>query len=176
MKKHRIVIVVLVLLAAVSLSLAQADKHQGKQSQTMTGQSGQAHTMITPSEVKWAPAPPFLPAGAQAAILAGDPSKAGRLFTLRLKMPDGYKIPPHWHPTDENVTVLEGTFVMGVGEKLDQAAAREMPVGSFARMPKGLRHYAWAKGETVVQVHGVGPFEITYVNPADDPRKLTKKQ
>jgi Domain of unknown function (DUF4437) len=176
MKKHQIVIVVLVLLAAVSLSLAQADKHKGMKTQAMSGKAGQAHTMITPNDVKWGPAPPFLPAGAQLAILDGDPSKAGRPFVLRIKMPDGYKVPPHWHPVDENITVIEGVFMMGVGEKFDQGAAREMTVGSYARMPKGLRHYAWAKGETVVQAHGAGPFEITYVNPTDDPRRLTKKQ
>jgi hypothetical protein len=82
---------------------------------------------------------------------------------------------PHWRPTDENVTTLEGVFMMGVGSKFDQAAAREMPVGSYAKMPEGLRHYSSAKGETTIQVHGVGPFEITYVNPADDPRKQAKK-
>jgi hypothetical protein len=175
MKKRQIGIVVFVLIAAVSLNLARADKNNGMKAQTVMGRAGQAHTMIKPNEIKWAPAPPSLPAGAQAAILDGDPSKAGRPFTLRLKMPDGYKIPPHWHPTDENVTTLEGVFMMGVGAKFDRAAAREMPVGAYAKMPEGLRHYASAKGETIIQVHGVGPFEITYVAPADDPRKQAKK-
>ncbi len=119
-------------------------------------------------------APPSFPAGAQMAVLSGDPSKAGP-FTIRAKFPDGYKIMPHWHPTDENVTVLEGSFAMGTGEKFDQSAAHEMTVGSFVRMPKGTRHYAWAKGETVIQVHADGPFVITYVNPNDDPRKQVKK-
>jgi hypothetical protein len=175
MKKFRIGIVVLVPLVVVSLGLAQADKYKGMKSHTMTGQSGQSHTMVTPNEIKWGMAPPSYPAGAQVAILDGDPSKAGRPFTLRLKMPDGYKVPPHWHPTDENVTTLEGVLMVGVGDKFDQAAEREMPVGSYAKMTKGLRHYGSAKGETIVQVHGVGPFEITYVNPADDPRKQAKK-
>jgi hypothetical protein len=158
------------------MSLAQADKNKEMKAQIITGRAVQSHTVVTPNDIKWGPGPSFLPAGAQMAILDGDPSKAGRPFTLRLKMPDGYKIPPHWHPVDENVTTLGGVLMMGVGEKFDQAATREMPLGAYAKMPKGLRHYASARGETTVQVHGVGPFEITYVNPADDPRKLTKKQ
>ena len=89
-------------------------------------------------------------------------------------MPDGYKIPPHWHPTDERIVVLQGTLGMGMGEKFDAGAGRELPAGSYAVMPAGARHFAWAKGETVIQVSAVGPFEITYVNPADDPRKTPK--
>jgi hypothetical protein len=174
MKKHRIGMVVLVFLAAVSLSLAQGGKDKATKSQTATGKAEQSHTMITPNDVKWGPVPPALPPGAQIAVLSGDPSKAAP-FTIRLKAPDGYKIMPHWHPTDENVTVLEGTFVMGVGEKFDEAAAHAMPVGSFVRMPKEMRHYAMAKGQAVVQVHAVGPFVFNYVNPNDDPRKQAKK-
>ena len=174
MKKYRIDIVVFVLLAAVSLSLAQGDKDKARKVRTMYVKSQQTHTMIAPNDVKWGPAPPSLPAGAQFAVLSGDPTKAGP-FTIRLKAPDGYKIMPHWHPTDENVTVLEGTFVMGIGEKFDEAAAHKMTAGSFVTMPKGTRHYALAKGETVVQVHSVGPFVINYVNPNDDPRKQASK-
>jgi quercetin dioxygenase-like cupin family protein len=174
MKKYQIGIVVLALLSAVSLGLAQGDKDKAKKSQAATGKAEQSHTMITPNEVKWGPAPPALPPGAQIAVISGDPSKA-EPFTIRLKAPDGYKIMPHWHPTDENVTVLEGTFLMGTGEKFDEAAAHAMPVGSFVRMPKGTRHFAMAKGETVVQVHAVGPFVFNYVNPSDDPRKQAKK-
>src|SRR5262249_35097762 len=103
------------------------------------------------------------------------PTKSGRPFTIRLKTPDGYKMPPHWHPTDENMVVLEGAMVMGMGEKVDQASAKELSAGAFARFPKKTPHYGWSKGETITQVYGIGPFEISYVNPADDPRKLTKK-
>ena len=174
MKKHQVSMVVLVLLAAVSLGLAQGGKDKAKKSQAATGKAEQSHTVITPNDVKWGPVPPALPPGAQIAVLSGDPSKA-EPFTIRLKAPDGYKIMPHWHPTDENVSVLEGTFVMGIGEKFDEAAAHEMSVGSFVRMPKGTRHFAMAKGQTVVQVHAVGPFVINYVNPNDDPRKQAKK-
>jgi len=174
MKKYQIGIVALVLLATVTLGLAQGGKDEAKTAQAAAGKSEQPHTMITPNDVKWGPVLPALPAGAQIAVLSGDPSKA-EPFTIRLKAPNGYKIMPHWHPTDENVTVLEGTFAMGVGEKFDEAAAHEMPVGSFVRMPKGTRHYAMAKGETVVQVHAIGPFVFNYVNPNDDPRKQARK-
>jgi quercetin dioxygenase-like cupin family protein len=174
MKKYRIDIVIIVLLAAATLSLAQGDKDNAKKIRTVYVKVKQHHTMIAPNDVKWGPAPPSLPAGAQLAVLSGDPTKAGP-FTIRLKAPDGYKIMPHWHPTDENVTVLEGTFVMGIGEKFDEAAAHEMTAGSFITMPKGTRHYALAKGETVVQVHSVGPFVVNYVNPNDDPRKQAIK-
>lgn len=172
MRKYQICIGALVLSAAVSLSLAQADKDKVKMA--MTGKAQQSHMIVTPDDLKWGPAPPGFPAGAQLAVLSGDPSKTGQ-FTVRLKAPDGYKIMPHWHPTDELVTVIEGTLMIGVGEKFDQAAAHEMTVGSFARMPKEMRHYAWTKGETVVQINGLGPFEIIYVNPSDDPRKQAKK-
>ena len=169
MKKYQLCLLVLVLLAAVSLSLAQTDNHTGATHQGAG--TPKPHIMLTPDQLQWGPAPPALPAGAQLAVLAGDPSKAGVPFTIRAKFPDGYKVPPHWHPEDENVVVLEGTLVMGMGDKIDPAAQHEMTAGSFASMPKGAHHVAWAKGETVIQVYGIGPFAITYVNPADDPRK-----
>jgi quercetin dioxygenase-like cupin family protein len=128
------------------------------------------HVKVRPDDIKWGPAPPGLPAGAQAAVLMGDPGKAAP-YVIRAKLPDGYKVPPHWHPTDENVTVLKGTFLAGKGDKFNADAAESLPAGSFVCMPKGMRHFAIAKGETIIQVHGIGPFDITYVNPADDPRK-----
>jgi hypothetical protein len=142
--------------------------------QEKSGHADQDHVMIRPEALKWGPAPPALPAGAQMAVLAGDPSMKGMPFVIRAKLPDGYKIPPHWHPSDENVTVLKGTLLVGRGEKLDPAKMEELPAGSFMRMPKEMRHCAMAKGETVIQVHGIGPFEITYVNAADDPRSKSK--
>ena len=128
------------------------------------------HVLVRPDDIKWLPAPPGLPAGAKVAVLAGDPSKTGP-YVIRAKLPDGYKIAPHWHPTDENVTVIYGTLMVGKGDKFNAAASEAMPVGSFMRMPKDMRHFAWTKGETIIQVHGMGPFEINYVNAADDPRK-----
>jgi hypothetical protein len=128
------------------------------------------HVMVRPDDIKWGPSPSALPAGAKAAVLSGDPSKAAS-YVLRLKLPDGYRVPPHWHPTDENVTVIKGTFMVSKGDKFNSDASEAMPAGSFVRMPKEMRHFAWAKGETIIQVHGIGPFEINYVNAADDPRK-----
>lgn len=129
------------------------------------------HIVVRPADVKWGPAPPGLPAGAEAAVLLGDPGKTGAPYVIRAKLPDGYKVPPHWHSTDENVTVIQGTLVVGKGEKFTTAGAMPLPVGSFMRMPKEMRHFAFAKGETIIQVHGIGPFDIHYVNAADDPRK-----
>jgi quercetin dioxygenase-like cupin family protein len=135
-----------------------------------TGHADKAHVMVTPSDIKWGPAPPSLPAGAQVAALVGDPGKAGP-YVMRIKLPDGYKIPPHWHPSDENVTVLKGTLMVGKGDTFSSAASKPLPAGSYMRMPKQMHHFAWAKGETILQLHGIEPFQITYINPSDDPRK-----
>ncbi|HZZ77805.1 MAG TPA: cupin domain-containing protein [Gemmataceae bacterium] len=129
------------------------------------------HVVVKAGSIKWGPAPPSLPAGAKAAILVGDPTKSGTPYVLRVMLPDGYKIAPHWHPHDENATVLKGTLLIGTGEKFDASKMEELPAGSYMRMPKTMRHFAAAKGETILQLHGVGPFAINYVNPADDPRK-----
>jgi quercetin dioxygenase-like cupin family protein len=132
---------------------------------------GQAkdHGFLSSADFKWGPAPASLPPGAQAALLEGNPAKEGP-FTLRLRMPDGYRIPPHYHPAVEHVTVLQGTFVLGMGEKVTADGEKALGAGSFAFMPAGMRHFARTQGDTVIQLHGVGPWEITYVNPADDPR------
>jgi hypothetical protein len=132
------------------------------------------HIKVKPDAVKWGPAPPGLPAGAQAAVLTGDPTKNGP-HVIRVKFPDGYKVPAHWHPVDENVTVIQGALLIGEGEKFDESKLDELPAGSYMRMPKTMRHFARMKGETILQLHGTEPFEITYVNPADDPRKAEKK-
>jgi quercetin dioxygenase-like cupin family protein len=122
------------------------------------------------SSIKWEAAPPSLPKGAQIAVLAGDPSKDGP-YVLRLKLPDRYVVPAHHHPTAENVTIVSGTFYAGMGDKVDQAKAAAFKPGGFASLPANMNHFAWASGETVVQVHGNGPFAIVYANPADDPAK-----
>ena len=128
------------------------------------------HTVVAGDAVKWGPAPPSLPPGAQAAVLLGSPAKEGP-FVLRLKFPAGFTVPPHRHSKDELVTVIAGRFVIASGEKLDRASLKPLPPGSFAHLPAGMPHYAWAEVETVVQINGVGPFDVTYVDPADDPRK-----
>lgn len=122
------------------------------------------------SEMKWGTGPASLPPGAQFAVLEGDPAKEG-LFTMRLRLPDGYQISPHYHSGVEHVTVIAGTFNVGVGEKFDKSATRPMPAGTFGYWPPPMRHFAWVQGETIVQLHGMGPWTVTYVNPGDDPRK-----
>lgn len=129
------------------------------------------HVLLAQDQIKFSPGPPSLPPGAQVSLLSGDPTKAGVPFTLRAKFPDGYRIPPHWHPNDENIVVLQGTLMSALGEKFDQAAGHPLSAGSYGLMPKKVPHFSWAKGETVVQMYGVGPFEVNYVNPADDPRR-----
>ena len=119
--------------------------------------------------VKWGPAPPFFPAGAKFAVLQGNPSAAGE-YTVRLSMPAGYVIAPHWHPTDEHVTVISGTMLLGMGDHVDRLKAARLRAGGFITAPAKAHHFAVAAGASVVQVHGMGPFEITYVRPADDPR------
>ncbi len=130
------------------------------------------HVLLTPAELKWGPAPPGLPAGAQVAVLDGDPSKSGS-FAIRVKFPDGYRVPPHWHPTDESVTVISGTLLAGMGDTLDEKGATALPAGGFTKLPSRMHHFVIAKGATEIQVSGMGPFAITYVNPKDDPRKTT---
>jgi quercetin dioxygenase-like cupin family protein len=129
------------------------------------------HTVLNASDMQWGPGPDSLPAGAQMSVLDGDPGKAGAPFVIRAKLPDGYKVPPHSHPTDENVTVVSGTFTIGVGDKWDDAKMTSLKAGGYAKMPSNMHHYAGAKGETIIQIAAIGPFAITYVNPTDDPRK-----
>jgi quercetin dioxygenase-like cupin family protein len=123
-----------------------------------------------PDAVKWGPVPPSFPKGAMIAVLAGNPFKEGQ-YVVRLKMPATYQLPAHHHPTTENVTVISGSFHAGMGDKLDVDKGQSFAPGGFVSMPAGMNHYAWATSETVVQVHGNGPFAIVYVNPADDPSK-----
>jgi quercetin dioxygenase-like cupin family protein len=122
------------------------------------------------SEIKWGPAPAVLPKGVELSVLAGDPGKAGPV-TLRLKMPKGCEIPAHWHPTDERVTVISGELGLGMGDKLDKKASKVLKSGGYAIAPAHMNHYAWTKTGAVVQVDLMGPFALTYVNPADDPSK-----
>ena len=128
------------------------------------------HVAVSPDQLKWGPAPPAFPKGAQIAVLAGDPSKDG-LYVIRIKAPAGYKVPPHSHPNDENVTVISGTINVGMGGTFDEKNGQALKAGGFMHMPKGMQHFAWYPEETIIQIHGMGPQTITYVNPADDPRK-----
>lgn len=132
--------------------------------------TGGTHSIMTPPQIKWGPAPPSLPAGAQAAVLYGDPAKEG-MFVLRLRLPKGYKIPPHTHPKPEIVTVVSGAFHVGMGTKADAKRARRLPPGSFFAFDPGMAHYAHVQEATVVQLSSTGPWAITYVNQVDDPRR-----
>ena len=130
------------------------------------------HVMVKPNAIKWAPAPPSLPAGAEFVVISGDPAAEGP-FVMRLRLPAKYKLPNHWHPAHEHVTVIEGAFWLGHGEKWDEKTMTELPPGSFAMMPPKHGHYAMTKKKTIIQVHAWGPWAITYFNPADDPRSKT---
>jgi quercetin dioxygenase-like cupin family protein len=132
------------------------------------------HAQGTPVMLKWGPAPVVFPAGAKMAVVSGDPSAAGT-FTVQLAMPDGYRIPPHFHPTDETVEVKEGTFLFGMGDTFDGSKLQTMTAGQKGSIPANAHHYAQAKGATVVTVTAMGPFAMTYVNAADDPRKSVTK-
>jgi len=143
---------------AAPVALAQSGAH-------MTSD----HMMATPDELKWVDVP-SLPPGAKLAVIQGPINQAGPI-TFRLRFPANYQIPAHWHPAIEHVTVISGTFNMGTGDKLDRAKTKALTAGSIAIMQPKTAHFAWNKEETIVQVHGVGPWGVTYVNPADDPRK-----
>lgn len=130
-------------------------------------------TLFTPARMSWRDGPASLPRGAQFAVLEGDPTREGP-FTMRLKLPNGYRIPPHTHPKTERLTVISGTFRLGMGEKFDAKALRTIPAGSYGFWPTGMKHFVQVEGETVVQLHGMGPWQIVYVNSADDPRRAVQ--
>jgi quercetin dioxygenase-like cupin family protein len=129
-----------------------------------------ASVVSAPGDLKWGDPPPVFEKGASFTVVSGDPTKEG-LYVVRLKMPAGYRINPHWHPTDEHVTVISGTFAVGMGDKFDKGSMKELPVAGYALLPAQMHHYAMAKTAATVQVHGMGPFALTYVNPDDDPSK-----
>jgi len=130
--------------------------------------------IVTAKDIKWVDAPPDLPKGAQIAVLHGDPSKAAE-FTVRFKFPDGYKIAPHWHSKDENLSVLSGTLILHMGDTMT-AEAHNLDAGAYHFLPGKMHHAAETKGETVLQLHGTGPFDIHYLNPADNPNPKAAKK
>lgn len=160
MRKMLVPLFPILLLAssAAPVALAQPGTH-------MAGD----HMMATPGELKWADVA-SLPPGAKLAVIEGPLNQAGPV-TFRLRLPANYELPAHWHPAIEHVTVISGTFNMGTGDKLDRSKTKALSAGSIAIMQPKTNHFAWSAEETIVQVHGVGPWGITYVNPADDPRR-----
>ena len=152
------------LVAALTLTAGAASAQGSPETNT-------AHAIVAlPDQITWGPAPAALPAGAKAAVLEGNPGEAGP-FTMRVLLPNRYRIPPHYHPAVEHVTVLKGALKVGMGDKFDGSAMNLLPAGTFAALEPGTRHFAESEGETILQLHGVGPWQITYVNPADDPRR-----
>ena len=169
---NRRFIVLLTLAAAVLLSLSVA-------AQTKPGSTApsvpKAHIAVRPDAVRWTPMSSDLMEGTpafalteppQVSLLEGDPSQAGAPFTLRIRLAAGTRVPPHWHPTEEHITVLQGRFSLGMGDEYNEASLQELPTGSYASMPKGMTHFALATGDTIVQVHGVGPFKSVWVTPS----------
>ena len=143
----------------------------GQLSMTAAHPASHENNAFTPETIPWGPPPPFIAPGAQLAVIEGNPSASSGDYTVRLKMPDGYRISPHWHPSRENVTVISGTFKVGMGDTFDTGKMAPFPAGSFAFLDPDMHHYAVASGEVVVQVHGSAPLQFNYVNPADDPSK-----
>lgn len=168
---HAIIIAAVLATAACSNASAANDQPAAPSRAAATSAPSSARTSghdAVRDDIKWGPAPSVFPAGAEFAVMQGDPSKA-EPFTIRLRFPNGYRIPPHIHPTLENVTVIAGTFLAGMGERFVESEMKVFGRGDFASIPANHPHYAMARGQTVVQVHSVGPFAMTYVDPADAP-------
>jgi quercetin dioxygenase-like cupin family protein len=157
MMRRRYLVPAILMLAVIAAIRVQAQEHP--------------HTVAMPESLQWVE-PATLP-GARLAVVQGDPGKEG-LFVYRLKMPAGYRIPPHLHKASENVTVLSGVFFIGMGEKFDQSAGQAIPAGGYFFMPAGMKHFVWTTGETVIQTSGANPSGINYLDPADDPRNAKK--
>jgi anti-sigma factor ChrR (cupin superfamily) len=160
-------------LASLSVAVAAMSVTRGLAPSAGHDDKKEMAALHRPDGLKWLVGPPSLPPGAKFAVLEGDPTKPGP-FVFRVKVPDGYKIPPHTHPKAERVTVISGTFNLGMGDTFDEKKGEALPAGTYGTWPAGMKHYVWVKGETVVQFHGDGPWVIEYVNPADDPRKGKK--
>ena len=132
------------------------------------------HKTVAPADIKWVDGPPVFPKGMKMTVLYGDPAKAGDIFIIRAKVPAHYKIMPHTHPTAENVTILSGAAAIGMGDKMDPKT-KALGAGTFYSMPAGMHHYFFTTKETIIQVSAMGPFQINYLNPADDPSKPAAK-
>lgn len=158
------------ILALATIAIAACSKDATTSATQQTPLLSLVATAAEEDGIQWGPAPPIFPKGAEFAVLQGDPGSANE-FTVRLRFPNGYKIPPHTHPTIENVTVLKGTFLAGMGGTFDESAMKAFGRDGFASIPANHAHYAMARGQTIVQVHAIGPFQLTYVNPADDPTR-----
>ncbi len=162
------------LVCTAALSAGQAPAAQKASPAKPAAAAPAKHVLLPPDQIKWGPAPAALPPGAQAAAIDGDPAVAGQPFAVRLKFPANYRVPPHWHPADENIVVMSGALMLGMGDKADEASMHTLAPGGYSKMPGEMHHYAMTKVETVIHLYGTGPFGVTYVNPKDDPRTATK--
>ena len=154
------------LIATAASAVCLIAQTQPPSSDTGTASSSQSpYIALAPEAVKWIQAGK----GTEFAVLSGSPDAEGSPFVLRLRFADKVQIPPHWHPVDEHITVIAGTFYMGMGEKYSESAAKEMPTGTYGFMPKEMRHFGWAKGTTIIQIHGIGPFKTNWVDPVGRP-------
>ncbi len=179
MKKHFLLFSSVLLVAA--LCIAQDAPHK-----KAAAPAHKSHVVVTPDELKWGPPPetwikgtpsPEFPAlKSQFAVVNGDPTKSGAPFVIRIKSPDGEKIPPHWHPQDEQITVFQGTLHLAIGEKFDEKAGHALAAGTYALMPKRTMHFAWTKGETIIQIHGMGPFVINFGKVEEPAKKPSTSQ
>lgn len=158
----------LALTLGMVLTAAQSAPRLTASAPAQPAQRG-AMPIYDPATLQWKDGPGSLAAGSKVVVLEGDPTKEG-LFTMRLRLPDGFVVAPHYHTGVEHVTVLSGTLNFAMGEKFDKSATTPMTAGTFGYWAPGMRHFAWTTGETILQLHGLGPWTVTYVNPADDPR------
>jgi len=160
----RITILSVAILAMPVLALAEG--------MTPTATSPPAsHDIVAPDQLVWKPLIP----GAEMAVVFGDLDKKGGLYVIRIRSKGEVKVPPHWHATDEHITVLEGSFSIGSGEQFDASKLQEMKVGAHAMMPAGVRHFSLTKADNVIELFGEAPFVVNFVNPEDDPRKAKSK-
>lgn len=154
------------LLVAIAVPVVAGGQSHGK--------APKGTMLIRAEDLAWREAPASLLKGARIALVEGDPAKEGP-FVARFRFPDGYRVLPHWHPKRERVTVLSGTLYVGMGEKFERDKGMAMPAGTFGSWPEKMAHFGWASGETVIQIHGIGPWEIHYIDPKDDPRNNKDK-
>lgn len=156
------------LLACLAFLAVTAGTVSAQDAAAPAAAAAPTHTIVLPAGIQWGAPPPVFEKGMSFAVISGDPSKEG-LYVIRAKLPAGYKVNPHWHPTDEHVTVLSGTFAIGMGENFDAKTMTKLGTGGYVLLPAQMRHYAMATTAAVIQVHGMGPFGLTYVRPEDDP-------
>lgn len=158
-----------VLALAPGASADQARRAKATpRAQKMTDEHAKT-TFITADDLQWVDAPPVLPKGAKIAVLHGDPFKKGP-FSIRFKVPDGYKVAPHYHSSAEEFTLLSGRFVFNMGDR-NSPDTHELTTGGYHYLPAKTSHWVEAKGETVFQLSGTGPFDVVYLDPADNPMK-----